>query len=365
MIISVQALEAPLSTQEIRDAVGKEKLALIQGKGKLAAYTIAHEGKTSPKSLNDGSAIKLSWGKKVIQALGNIVKKGTKFFFGHGDNTNSHEGRKPLGEIVGTLTKEIGGRLSQVIIGHFPDSSEVEKFDIVSMEAVIDTTIDNVVNGVRKISGIAMESSDRQSPAFPGAVRLAQIQAFEEETKTEVENLKNSLPDKEKHMTFEEVKQGIRELNIFPHQVFNMDDMKADRTFGKILEENTTLKTNNSSLQSELEKAQDQIKEVGKKSELVEAKDTFDSVLKGDGFTDKQRNFMSAKKKHLETLTDLSEEGVNKFIDSLKEEYATAAQIFGVTEDGVADSATTQGEGGGKGDTSEVEDVVNNIMRGD
>jgi hypothetical protein len=367
MKILVQALEAPLTAQEIKNAVGPEKLKTLKGKGTLTAYTLAHEGKTSPKSLEEGGAVKLSWGRKVIQSLASVVKAGTKFFMGHGKGTNSHNGRRPVGEVVASLTKEIGGRLNHVVIGHFPNDKETSGLDIVSMEAVVDTDIQNNVLSVMEISGVAMGSSDKESPAFPGALRLASIQAYEETTQ-EVENLKNSPPEKgntmEKNFSFHEIKRAIQELNVYPHQLFSQEDLKNDRTFGPIFDKMAELEVNNESLKTELGKAQEEVKSIGRKSELFDAKEKFEKMVSGDGFTDKQREFIKAKGK-IDSLEDLSETGLTGYLESLKNEYAETARLFGVTED----AGTSGPQGGGQGASGEaadeVDSVVNQILRGE
>ncbi len=78
----------------------------------------------------------LKWPRAVIRRLAEKITEGTKFFIGHG-NTNAHEGRESVGEVIASFVKEISGRLSHIIIGHFPNSESVKEMDVCSMEANI------------------------------------------------------------------------------------------------------------------------------------------------------------------------------------------------------------------------------------
>jgi hypothetical protein len=117
----------------------------------------------------------------VIRRIADKLKAGTKFFIRHGEGTNSHDGREAVGEIVSTYTKEIDGRLSTIAIGHFPDESVVQDMDICSIETdvFIAREDEGIVGDIDEVSAVALESSERDSPAFPGATRLASIQCFD------------------------------------------------------------------------------------------------------------------------------------------------------------------------------------------
>jgi hypothetical protein len=267
---------------------------------------------------------------------------------------------------VATIEKEIGGRLNHIVIGHFPNSQDVKNMDVVSMEAVVDTDENNVVTAIRNISGIAMASSDKESPAFPGAVRLAQIQAFEN-VNQEGETLDNSnLLEKEKKMeiTFHDIQKAVKEMNVFPHQLFNEDTLRADRVFGKILDERDELKGNNEALKTELEKAQENVKAVGRKAQIVDAKELFNLALEQGNLTSKQKAFIKAKAK-IESLEDLSETGVSGYIDSLTNDYAETAKLFGFSEndgDQAQDPSGMEGQSGDPGDL--VSSAVDEILGG-
>jgi hypothetical protein len=267
----------------------------------------------------------------VIRTIAEKIKEGTKFFLGHGE-TNDHAGRESVGEIVSSFVKEIGGRLSHIIVGHFPNAEKVQDMDVCSMEADVYTDPENIVGDVNEISGIALGSSDKENPAFPGALRLGTVQCFGETKKNKETEI----------MNFEEVRKAVREMNIYPRQLFSLDDIKNDREFGKLFTDNETLKTENEKLTKEK-------KEIGDKSaEAIRSLDVSNANKKLETFlvdlTDKQKSFIT-KRFNPENVENLTDEGLKEFVENTKKEFAETAKLFGASE-----SEDVPGDKGGNGD---------------
>jgi len=318
MKIYIQALELSLNPEEIKKAIPAEKLKVLEGKGILQAYTLAHEGMSWPKVLGEGKQ-NLKWPRAVIQKIAEKIKEGTKFFLGHGE-TNAQEGRESVGEILASFVKEIGGCLSHIVIGHFPNEEKVKNMDVCSMEADIYTDNENIVGDVNEISGIALASSDKENPAFPGAFRLGAVQCFNGDKKKKENN----------HMiTFEEVKTAVREMNIAPHRLYEVEDIKDDKTFSKIITENETLKTENEKLKKESTDIETKSKEAIRKLDETKAKETLDTFM--EDLTDKQKTFI-AKEFKPELLEKLDDEGIKEFVENAKKEFTETAKLFGSTE---------------------------------
>jgi hypothetical protein len=291
----------------------------------------------------------------VIHRIAEKIKAGTKFFLGHGA-TNDHEGRESVGEVVTSFVKELGGRLSHIIIGHFPNPEKVKEMDVCSMEADIYTDNENVVGDVNEISGIALASSDKENPAFPGALRLGTVQCFESES--------NQTRNKEKDMalTFEEVKKAIREMNIHPWQLYDIDDIKNDRIFSKTFTENESLRNENETLKKKSTEIETKSKEAIRQLDVTKATKQLDALM--EDLTDKQKKYIT-KRFNPETMSDLTEDGLKKFVENSKKEFAETARLFG------ADAAEESGEGkdkkkigGGEEDDSSksMEDKALEIM---
>jgi len=270
----------------------------------------------------------------VIRRIAEKIKEGTKFFLGHGE-TNAQEGRESVGEILTSFVKEVGGRLSHIIIGHFPNEEKVKEMDICSMEADIYTDDENVVGDVNEISGIALASSDTENPAFPGALRLGTVQCFDESGQ-------NSRTKEKKHMTFEEVRAAVREMNIYPHQLFDVDAIKNDRTFSKIFTENETLKVENEKLKKDSKEIEDKSKEAVRQLDITKGKEKLDSFM--EDLTEKQKTFITGRFKP-ESLEKLDDDGIKEFVENAKKEFAETARLFGDKESGKVTTEKKSEEG--------------------
>ena len=321
MRILIQASELNLSPEEVIKMLPKEKVESLKGKGVLQAYLLAHEGTSRPKVLGEGSQV-LRWPRATIRTLTDRIKAGTKFFVSHKDGSNDHDGRQPVGEVLATFLKEIGGKLSNIIIGHFENEKEIEDLDVCSMEADIRTDTD-IVSDINEVSGIALGNSDRDHPAFPGAMRLAMVQCFD----TKPGEGRTKMGDQ---ITFEQVKTVVRDLNIFPHQLFTLEDFKNDNLLKKIFEDNVTMKSENERLNKENKEIQDKNKEALRSVDVNRAQSKIKEIL-AEGHTDKQVKFILGRFKP-ETMEDLSDEGLNKFLENTKKEFAETAKLFGVAD---------------------------------
>lgn len=357
MKISVQAMKELLSPEELIANISKEKLELIKGKGKLQAYVIAHEGTSQPKVLDDRKAKKLNWPKETIQKIASKIKTGIKFFVDHGKDTNSHANRKPVGEVVGSFVKEIGNKLSNIVIGHFENPDDVNSMDVNSMEAdvSIDESNNNVVN-LNELSGIALGSSSENSPAFPGAVRLASLQCFDKEENPDGKKGGQEMP------TFDEVKQFVKDRNVWPSQLFDEDVIKRDHKYADVFGERDKLKIRVEELEKENKKITEQSADA-LKSSLVNSASTRIKELLPEGLTKKQETFIMKGFKP-DKMEDLSDEGLVSYIKDAEKEYSEVASIFNdkKEEDPESEDDKSDDDSGKKSSGDIVDDVVASIL---
>lgn len=265
------------------------------------------------------------WPKAVIHRLADKIKEGLKFFINH-NKDNSHDNRTSVGEVLSSFTKELNGKLSNIIIGYFPDKNVVKDMDVCSMEADIDLHDDTIVEDVENISGIALGNSNSSSPAFPGALRLNAIQCFE--------NTQTNPGEEVKPMTFDEVKTAVKSMNIRPWQLYTLDEFKEDRNLAKIFEENTNLKTEVERLSGENKTIKDMSAEAVRKTAIAESKQTLNKIIKDAGLTERQRAYIE-KNFDPEKLEDLTEKGLGIFIEAAKKDYADTAKLFGAKDESI------------------------------
>ena len=265
----------------------------------------------------------LKWPKKVIQQISNVLRPGIKFYHGHNED-NSTQGRKSIGSVVSTFLKNIAGKLSNVVVGHFPEGSD---YDVISMEADINVeeTDQSNVESIANITGIAAASSNTESPAFPGARLMASIQCFEEN-----EEPKNIDEVKEMSVTIEDVKKFVRERHVHPNELYQLEDLKNDRVFSKEFDKISTLEADKERLENEKKEIQERSKDAVNKIASIDGRTMLDKALtKENGYTDLQIKFIK-NRYETNTIEDYSEEGIKSFIDGAKKDFSKNASIFGV-----------------------------------
>jgi hypothetical protein len=268
----------------------------------------------------------LRWTRAVIHRLASKIKEGTKFFIAHEDNTNSHENREPVGEIISSYVDTIGGKLSNVIIGHFPEQEKVKEMDVCSVEAELQVTDEDnsFVGDVTDVTGVALGNSEKEHPAFPGALRLGAVQCFE-----------NKPGEGEKEMaeqiTFQMVVDAVKKMNIHPRQLFTLADLQDDREFGKEFEKISTLEAENERLKVENADISKKSQESVKLSQTATAENRLMEKLK-EGFTDVQKTFIK-KQFRPEKMEDLSDEALDTFVVDAKKDFAETAKLFGGVKD--------------------------------
>lgn len=366
--LEIQASTVLLTPEEMRDVVGSAKMRELSGRGLLQGYVIAHEGLSQPRDLTTSEIKPMNWPRRVIEKIQDVIRIGTKWFKGHGDGTNSHANRKELGQVVGTLTKEIQGKTCAVVIGHFPDENAVKDLDVISMEANVNTSDDNTIVDIEDLSAIAMGDSRFDSPAFAGATRLASIHCFEQlvESQTLEKEIKKMPITQEELNTapFAMLEQAIKTRKVYPSQLYTEKDLREDHNFAKAYTELDTLKTKTSAQEKEIEEIKKTTSEATRKAAEGGVKSTLDTLLK-EGVTEKQRAWIAGRF-NPSALPDISETGLKTFIESEKKEFANAAKLFGVAEG--ENKETNNEENKGNTERSEttgnpVEDALNDFLK--
>lgn len=309
----------------------------------LQAYSICHEGVSTPTVLGD-TARPIHWTRAAVQSIKAKMLKGVKFFLGHNED-NSTEGRPSLGEVVWDGQKEIDGVLHHVVVGYFPDRAAVEDKDICSQEGewdFVEAAGKWFADKLERITGIALSSSAHDSPAFPGARRLAAVQALEEveyvDDPEKVDDVKSKAKPKEKHrmddlttVPFGELAAEMKRRTTFPSQLFTVEDLKNDRTFGKLFADNEQLDKKAKELAVELEKVKQEALAKDKTLLAQTAKTRFEKLVDGMTLTPKQKAYV--KGSFPKTIEDASDEALQKFVSTRLEDYQVAAKAFGVKDE--------------------------------
>ena len=343
MLLEIQASNAKISPEEVLASLPADVREKVRGKN-AAVYCIGEEGTSRPREVGRSGNLTLRWPRGVLRRLAEAAGSGVKLFERHGKD-NSHDGRAPLGEIVGSFTRMVGDKLQAIAVALMPEPRE--DLDVCSIEADVEASGD-LVGDVAKVSGLALSSSRVDSPAFAGAQRLATLQCFEPGVDPDGNKKTGKPGEGEPHMpTFQEVKDFVRDHAVYPNQLFTIDDIKNDRVFGATLAEGETAKKKATELETENADLKKKSGDAIRATEVAAAKGRFEKLIP-EGATDKQKQFY-LKRFDPSKLEKLDDDALKAHLEAEAKEYAEHAKLFGV-EDPAQKPNTSAGSGGAAGD---------------
>jgi len=206
-----------MADSAILPLIDPDKLAEIKAKDShplFRAYAIGIEG--------DAEATQVGYGKRALHFFREIINQiheklaiGTRFFAGHGQ-TNAHDGRQTVGEVVGKAQIQDGEKLTDIAIAYIHPDHRDKVFDVASIEAenVEFTDAEGeraAVLSVGAITGIALGDRRFDRPAFSGATLRAAYQCFAGE----------------KTMTLEDIQKAVKEGGYKPTDIFAAETIIA------------------------------------------------------------------------------------------------------------------------------------------
>lgn len=329
-LVSLDIQLQAYSQNDIIKKIPPDILAEIKSKDEhpfFQMYSVCHEGKSIPKI--EGKGYKpITWYRKAIQSIKNVMKKGIKFFNGH-NTTNDNQDKQELGQVIHSFEEEIEGKLHSVSIGYFPPNTRdiAKNMDICSQEAewnLVEVAGELIADACEAVTGIALANSENSTPAFKDAKRLAFVQAFENISPVGETKSGEDLKEK-KQMTFAELKTEIKNLNVMPHQLFTLDEIKDDKEFGKAYEE---IKAKDTEIQAKIKELEDfktKNGELNRSIQLQSAKGVLSDLCKENKLTDNITKFVNEMyEANKDKLEDLSNEGLKSFVESQTKIYQLA-----------------------------------------
>ena len=357
-----------MAASEILDHVSASAYKRIKAKDDKAefrAYVIGHEGESTGKVVGIGRVIK-KWARSAIQNITERLILGTKVFHLH-EMTNEHEGRKPIGEVVGKVLSDIAGKLSSIAIMYiYPDYRDIP-LDVASIEA--DINLPETFNpnarvvdvDVEDITAIALGNSQVNKPGFAGATILATMQEFADAASHE-------KPLKEgEHMIPDEIKKAIRDAKLKPSDLFGSNEISEDpivqevirdkrrneEGFGKRMEEK---------LEAEKTKLEQAVKDLTAKLDAkdktllrTKAGESLKPAIEKRKLDEKQSAFILKNGAKFEPKSEESLAGdLDKFLDAQLDEFKGYAEIMGIK----VGEPGKPGVGAGKAGDTSVEDLL-------
>lgn len=343
ILLELQEMGASEMLSHIPDEV-KARILKSDSNPVYRAYVVAHEGPSQGTIVGAGQMVK-HWVQSAIRKIFDKLTTGLQLFHQHGKD-NKHEGRTPIGELVGKATSFIKEKLTAIVIAYIKPEFRSLPLDVASIEADITIPQGEKITSVNvdDITGIALGNSNVNKPGFSGAELIGELQAFVKNNQSYRRKLQ--MGDTEK-ITIDELKNLIKEEKISPSDIFTADALAEDpfvkghadsKVKTRIGQEYQHRKTTEESLtkkeqdwDKEKTKLEDKIKTLTKTASKSEVKSLFEGAKEKRKLSDQQAAFID---KRLGTFQpeDLEnvEKELDKYIDSELDEFNSYAETFGV-----------------------------------
>lgn len=362
MRIRVSGLLQEMAAEDILDHVPASVYKRIKAsdpKPEFRAYCIGHEGESTGKVVGIGRVVK-NWVRSAIENMNAKLALGTKCFRAHGNETNDHDGRRPVAEVAGKTLTEVAGRLASVAIAYVYPAYRDVPLDVASVEAEI--TMPERVSpnaravdvSVESITGIALGNSETVKPGFPGATLLATMQEFADQATSE-----KSPKEGEKPMDLKELKQAIRDGKLKPSDVFDVEEITEDSIVRGVLRERRRneegyeqrqlpkLEAEKARLEQDKKDLQDQLAKLSRGLLKTRVADLLKPVIEKRKLDDKQSAFITRNLAKFEPTTEEALPGeLDRFVDAQLDVLKEAASVFGIKSGEAGGAGVTEGKSG-------------------
>ncbi len=325
-----------IELEEVVDAATLRNLKARDEHPEIRLYSIGHEGEANITLPGVGVAT-FTWIQAAIKQIADRLKTGIPVFDRHTSDTNSHEGRVQIGEVVGKTLKKIGDRLNTLAAIYVYPQFKSRPLDFASIEAEIEFDHDGHQawpRDIKDVSGIALGNSSIDSPGFPGATLLGAVQAYVQAFGGDFGGNKMNQSD---------VKAAVMELKLSPSDLFSVEDVVADKKVRTNLQEAATrVGRERDTARERIAELENTVAETDKKMKqhTMQSKSAtlLDAVLAEPErkLDDKAKEFVKRNLKTFSTAAedeDVLKADVGKFVDASVKEYAEEAKFFGVEID--------------------------------
>uniref|UniRef100_A0A6M3KZX4 Uncharacterized protein n=1 Tax=viral metagenome TaxID=1070528 RepID=A0A6M3KZX4_9ZZZZ len=343
-----------LSKSELDDIIDPYFIRGIKDKDphpEVKVYSVGHEGKANLHLPGVGQKT-LTWVQAAVQWVRDKLKVGTAVFDRHDPNTNSHEGRTQIGEVVGTAVKQIGDRLNTLAAIYIYPQFKSRPLDVASIEAEIEYAHDGFQawpTAIKSVSGVALSNSGIDTPGFPGATLLGAVQAYVQAFGSEIG---------EKLMNLSDVKQAVKDLGLSPSQVFGVDDIMGDsKVVEKVKEEKKNVIAGSERIQNERDglkekvvKLENEKAESDKRLQQTQMQSksatVIDGILTERKLDDKAKAYVKRNLNRFTTTAgdeDTLKKELGTFVDTTHKDYQELAKdVFGIDTSKTKDQTTQQ-----------------------
>lgn len=333
------------------------------------AFVIGQEGKAEMEWVGIGKVVK-TWFADAIGKISRLINPGMKLFHNHPEPGVDKE-RPQIGEVAGSRTKMVDGKFSAIIASYIYPEYKNLKLDIASIEADLNIDSGNI-NGdvhdinVENVSAVALGDSRVNSPGFPGATILGELQAFSTKRSHKINlNKGGDMP------SISEVKDFIKTEKFDPSDLFGKDALLEDPVIKRALEDSGgnayQQKERN---RKEFEEAKEKWEKLDKeKDEMIsslrsegasiKASDLFDTKLAGRKLDERATGYLKARKPKFKVVDPQKVEvEVDDFLDLHLITYKEDAKLFGIEEKDESENLIPGSEENEKGSPREADALM-------
>lgn len=348
---TIQALSKS-ELDELVDPLVKRHIRENDPDPDIRVYSVGHDGEANLHLPGIGNKT-LTWMQAAVRWVADKLRLGTAVFNRHDPNTNSHEGRVQIGEVVGKAVKQIGDRLNTLAAIYVYPQYKSRPLDVASIEAEIEYAHDGVQawpTEIKNVSGVALSTSDIDTPGFPGATLIGAVQAYVQAFKGEISG--------ELTMNQSDVKTAVKDLGLKPSQIFAIEDIMGDTVVAAKVQESKSVLQNAAdrwkgevdTLKEKATKLENEKADSDKKLQQFQIRSKSSSVIDGilseRKFDDKAKKYIKRSLDDKFTTTATDEEGLKKdlgvFVDNANKEYQEVAKdIFGITGENTSGTPNT------------------------
>ena len=330
------------------------------------AFVIGHEGDVKATLVGIGKVVK-TWFKDAVGKLSRKIWAGMELFNGHQMDGNYHDGREQIGEVAGSRAQDVNGKFSAVIAAYIYPEFKNLPLDVASIEANVEVdSADGEIHAINvgEVTAIALGNSKVDTPGFPDATLLGEIQAF---VKKEIQFTKKG----EGNMNIADIREAIKAENLKPSDIFGLGELTKDPMVTEAIEEEKSKaitgeyknrKRDSEGFDKTKEKLEtDHLKEMQEKdkrikellTETLKTKSTelFDSKIKERKLSDKAAKYVLIQKEKRFNPEDADKlnKDVDDFIDSEVDDFKKISEEEVETEE----KKTPGGEPSVEGDDSD------------
>lgn len=328
-----------MAEHEVLDMIPAETVARIRSADphpEFRVFSVGHEGDANANVLGHGMRV-LRYAKDIVVQMFSRIRYGLPTFNRHDPNTNSHNDREVVGEVVGKTMKSIGEALHALVAVYIKPEHRGKELDIASIEGNLEAEERadgtwGVVN-LSQITGLALSNHTVDTPGMPGATLQAALQMFTQ---------KYGRFQQMSKLTKEEIRDAIRESGLRIDEIYTADEIVASEPAKKSKQQEYEhakrveqklgeAREENAGLQSKVAKLEGDNAGLLEKANAGLSRDMLGTIAAEKKLDPKFKTFVEKNIKDFKSAKtgDEFKSELERFVDGQAKEYAAMGKLYG------------------------------------